>query len=253
MAKQQQNEFKEMELWEHLDELRTRLIRSVIYVLVGLCVAWAVYPWLRDLFFAPFKPFAEKYHWELVWTSFQQAFMFQLQMSLIAGLIIAIPLVTLEAWGFIAPGLTRNERRACYLIFPMSIFFFLFGVFCGYSLLPTTIGYFASFVSEQEKVLQAPALYLTFAVKMVVAFGACFQMPVILMFLCWIDLVSSRLLVEQWRFAVVGCFVVAAVATPSADPLTMTIMALPLAFLYLVSIFLCKLVERARADRSRRD
>lgn len=249
MAAHEQEDFKEMELWEHLSELRARLIRSAIYVLVGLVVAWNVYPLLWKLFVAPLQPVLQQIGGRIVYTSFTQGFMLQLQVSLIAGLIIAIPLVTLEVWGFIAPGLTRSERRACYVVFPLSLFFFFMGIGTGYALMSVTVSYFAQYIPKDVELLQDPGKYITFLVKMVVAFGVCFQMPVILMFLSWIEMVTAQFLRAQWRMAVVGCFAVAAIATPGGDPMTMTIMAAPLAVLYLGSIFLCGMVEKIRARR----
>src|SRR5689334_4529358 len=99
MPKDERDEFREMELWEHLDELRARLIRAACYVLLGLVVAWMVYPWLQRLFFAPFYAVAKTHpNFQIVWRTFTQGFMLQLQVSFFAGLVIAIPLVTLEIW-----------------------------------------------------------------------------------------------------------------------------------------------------------
>lgn len=243
-----EDDFKEMELWEHLAELRSRLIRSVCYLVLGLVIAWQIYPALWDLFFRPLEPVLNRLeNAQVIITSFVDGFMLQLQVSLIAGLVVAIPLVTMEVWGFVAPGLTRNERRACAVVFPLSVVFFLGGVACGYSLMGVTIEYFAQFIQPDMALMQHPVQYMTFLIKMVVAFGLCFQLPLILMFLAWIGLVSSKMLKEQWRLAVVLCFVVAALATPGGDPMTMTIMASPLAILYIASIGLVRLVERIRA------
>jgi len=249
--KHDDDNFKEMELWEHLSELRSRLIRSAFYVVIGLVAAWNVYPWLWDLFVAPLQPVLNEIQGKIVYTTFTQGFMLRLQVALVAGLVLAIPLVTLEVWGFIAPGLTRNERRACYVVFPLSLFFFFFGLVVGYALMSVTVGYFAQYIPKDVELLQDPGKYITFLVKMVVAFGLCFQMPVILMFLSWIGMITTRTLKEQWRLAVVGCFAVAAIATPGGDPLTMVIMAAPLAILYLGSIVLCTFVERLRARQER--
>lgn len=247
-----EEDFKEMELWEHLSELRTRLIRSVCYVGLGLVIGWMIYPWLNHLFFAPLDPVLDRIHGKIVYTNFTQGFMLQLQVSLVAGLVVAIPLITLELWGFIAPGLTRNERKACYLIFPLSLFFFFMGIFVGYELMSVTVEYFAQYIPKDVELLQDPMKYIVFLVKMVVAFGVCFQMPVILMFLAYVGLVNSQVLREQWRMAVVGCFVIAAIATPGGDPLTMTIMAAPLAILYISSIVLVAFVERVRANQEKK-
>jgi len=254
MARDEREEFKEMELWEHLAELRTRLIRSICYLALGLVVAWIVYPWLQQLLFAPLMPFLKKPGYGIVYKSFTGPFMLQLQVAAIAGLVIAIPLITLEAWGFIAPGLTRTERKACYLIFPLSLFFFFMGLGCGYAIMGPSVGWFMDFFTNDPThgvLLQEPAMYLTFMVKMVVAFGVCFQLPLILMFLAYIGMVSSKMLLAHWRMGVVLCAVVAAVATPGRDPFSMFVMAVPLAVLYLASIVLCRMVEGFKARREK--
>lgn len=250
MSTDEREDFKEMELWEHLQELRSRLIRAALYVMLGLVVAWQVEPLLEKLFFAPILPMMEERGWKFVYRTFTQGFMVRLQVSLIAGLVLALPLVTLEIWGFVAPGLTRSERKACYIVFPVSILFFFMGVICGYMLMSVTVGYFAQYIPKEVDLLQDPVMYLTFMVKMVVAFGVCFQLPVILMFLAWVELVTSDQLKQHWRLAVVGCFGVAAIATPGGDPMTMCIMAAPLAVLYLASIGLVGFIERVRAKKA---
>jgi sec-independent protein translocase protein TatC len=246
MATETGENFREMELWEHLAELRTRLIRSVVYLALGLVVAWSFYPWIYKVVKAPMQPVMDAHGWQWIFKHFTDGFMLQLQVSLVSGLILAIPLITFEVWGFVAPGLTRSERKACYVVFPASVFFFLGGVVCGYFLMSTTVDYFARFITDGTTLFQDPMPYITFMVKMIVAFGLCFQMPLILMFLCWVGMITSRSLVGAWRYAMVGCFAVAAIATPGGDPMTMTIMAAPLAILYLASIFLCGLVEKVR-------
>jgi sec-independent protein translocase protein TatC len=242
-----QEEFKEMELWEHLSELRTRLIRSVAYVILGLTVAWLVYPYLFKLFWAPIKPIIDAHpNWHMVFKDFYGGFMLQLQVSLVSGLLIAIPLITLELWGFIAPGLTRNEKKACYLVFPLSVFFFFLGVVTGYIIMGPSIQWFVGFIPSEVQLLQDPTTYIIFLVKMVLAFGICFQMPLILMFLCWIGMVTAKALASQWRICIVGCVVLAAVATPGGDPFSMFVMAVPLIILYFASLGLCAFVEKLK-------
>lgn len=253
MASTEAENFKEMELWEHLAELRARLIRSALYVVAGLIVAWIFFEPIQALLKAPMEPIMRARDWKWVYRTVTEGFMIRLQVSLVAGLVLAIPLVTFEAWGFVAPGLTRNERRACAVVFPASIVFFLGGVACGYLLIGVTMNYFAQFITGDTELLQDPLMYLTFMMKMVVAFGLCFQLPLVLMFLSWIGLVSAAQLRGAWRYAVVGCFAVAAIATPGGDPMTMSIMAAPLAILYLASIALCSGVERVRRRRGSED
>lgn len=257
------HEFKEMELWEHLDELRSRLIRSFVWIALGMVVAWFAYGWLWGLFMAPMKPLMEHNGWKFIFTHVTEPFMLQLQVCLIGGLVVAIPLITTELWGFIAPGLTRMERKVCYVVFPLSIFFFALGVVTGYVIMGPSLRWFADFVphdgsagaipamKDQVVVYQDPAKYILFMVKMILAFGITFQLPLVLMGLSYVGIVNSKMLRQQWRVAIFACAAIGAVATPGGDPFSMVVMTIPLCILYVASIGLCAMVERFR-DRQKK-
>ncbi|HEU4753178.1 MAG TPA: twin-arginine translocase subunit TatC [Armatimonadota bacterium] len=252
MPMHQREDFKEMELWEHLAELRSRLIRAALYVVIGMVIAWCFYPQIFNLLFAPMRPlFHQHPSWKPVFHTITEGFMVQLQVSLVSGLIIAVPLITTEIWGFVAPGLTSTERRVFYLVVPLSLLFFALGIVIGYLVMYPTVQWFGSFIPDDAQLLQSPLTYIVFMVKMVLAFGLCFQLPMVLMFLGYIGMVTSRVLVQQWRAAVVACCVLGAVATPSQDPLSMALMSVPLVLLYIVSIFLVRFVESVR-DRQQK-
>src|SRR5262245_45146748 len=110
MAREQAENFKEMELWEHLAELRARIIRSILYVVAGMILAWVLFEPLYRLFIDPILPIAKAHGIKWVYRHITEAFMVRLQISLIAGLIFALPAITGELWGFVAPGLTRTEK-----------------------------------------------------------------------------------------------------------------------------------------------
>jgi sec-independent protein translocase protein TatC len=240
--------FKEMELWEHLAELRTRLIRSLIYIGVGAIAIWVCYRPLWDFLWAPLRPilaahgvFGDHIVWQNIW----DPFIVRLQISLVGGLTLAVPCITYEIWGFIAPGLTRSERKGFYFVGPLAVFFFVSGLAVAYLVLPATFGYFAQFLGS-DHLMPSPVPYVMFLVKMCLAFGLVFELPVVLMFFAWIGLVTSKMLRAGWRHAMVGCAALAAVATPSNDAATMLMMAVPLALLYFLSIGLVRIVERLR-------
>jgi sec-independent protein translocase protein TatC len=176
--------------------------------------------------------------------------MVRMQVSLITGAILALPFVTLELWGFVAPGLTPDEKKGFHVVVPLSLLFFAMGVAAGYLVLPSAFRWFASFLDPKainEVVNQNPVLYFTFVAKMLLAFGLVFQLPVVLMFLGWIGVVNTTMLKQNWRGAIVATSVLGAIATPSNDAFTMVMMAIPLAILYLASIWLVGMVEKMRA------
>jgi sec-independent protein translocase protein TatC len=243
---------REMELFDHLAELRARMVRAIIYIIIGMILAWNVHdPVLHQVV----TPLLEERNVNITWafTHVLEPFMLRIQVALVGGIALAFPFVMLELWGFVAPGLTRNERRGVYLVAPLSIILFFFGAACGWLVLKPSLGYFLSFLNQgtfSPGLIQNPNRYLLFVVKLVLAFGICFQLPVVLMFFASTGLLTSRMMMQYWRHAVVTLAVVGAVATPSNDPLTMMMMAAPLIVLYAGSIGLVKLVERWRAGRS---
>jgi sec-independent protein translocase protein TatC len=244
------NADREMELWEHLSELRSRIIRSLIYIVVGMLLCWLFYDELFAFLSAPLKAVHKLQGVKFLWLSITEPFMVQMQISLVGGLILAIPLITTELWGFVAPGLTAEEKKGFHLVVPLSVMFFLLGVTCAYLILPSAFSWFAGFITADAILNQSPVKYITFVVKMLLAFGIVFQLPVVLMFLAWVGIVTSDMLKQNWRSAIVMTSIVAAVATPSNDAFTMVMMAIPLAILYFASIWLVKVVERMRARHS---
>jgi sec-independent protein translocase protein TatC len=246
-------EDREMELWEHLSELRSRIFRVLIYLAVAAIVCWFLYPAITALIQRPIQPIVDEFNVKLVFRHITGPFMLQLQVSIIAGLMLALPMLTLELWGFIAPGLTPQERKGFYFVVPLSLFFFFLGVATAYFVLPMAFRYFASFIPRTHGVpnviYQDPVMYWSFVMKMLLAFGIVFQLPVVLMFLAWIGLVNTRMMKQNWRYAVVGCSVVGAVATPSNDAPSMLMMVVPLIILYFASIWLVGIVERIRAKK----
>lgn len=235
---------KRAELTEHLAELRNRLVRVVIYVVVGSIAAWVFYDFLFAFITRPMMGVLLKRDTKFLITGFPEAFMIRVQISVVAGIILTAPLITLEMWGFVAPGLTRPERRALKWIGPLSIVLFLGGVVLCYLILPNAFRWFASFVPEGADLRPGLLQSILFAVKMLLAFGIVFELPIVLMLLGKVGVVSSRFLLQNWRVAMVGVAALAAVATPSNDALTMLFMAVPVALLYFLSIGLVRIVER---------
>jgi sec-independent protein translocase protein TatC len=246
------NAEREMELWEHLAELRGRIFRALLYIAIGMIISWAFYRQLRGFLEVPLRQVLGN-DLKFLYTNVPQAFMARMQISLVSGLILAMPFITLEMWGFVAPGLTREERKGFHVVVPLSILFFLMGVTMAYVILPNAFRWFVSFIEPGETLEQNPLQYVVFVVKMMLAFGIVFQLPVVLMFLAWIGVVTSQTLKENWRTALVLTSVLGAVATPSQDAFSMLLMAVPLAGLYFSSIWLVGMVERMRSRQELRE
>jgi sec-independent protein translocase protein TatC len=243
-----------MTIWEHLDELRRRLIRSAIGLVACAAVAWVfrtqIFAWI-------IKPY------EQAWIArkfpgppeFQtlapgDAFVGYLQLSLVAGTVAAAPLIFYQLWAFISPGLYKKEKR---LIVPFVLFsttLFLSGVaFAYYVAFPFTLNYFFSLlgpVSDSGTVLtQRPTfeLYLDFSTRMLLAFGFVFELPLFLAFLVIANIVTPRQLVRFTRWAVLLAFVLGAIVTPGPEISSQIAVSGALMGLYFISIAVAFLIR----------
>ncbi len=239
-------EERKAELTEHLAELRTRLIRSCLYIAVGMIVMYLLFKPIYGLLEAPIAPILKLSPGSSFrFTSFTEPFFLKLQIATVGGLVLALPLVVLELWGFIAPALTSGEKRGVHFVAPMSVGLFALGVSCAYFILPMAVRWFLSYLSEFPSTVlqQNPLTYVVFVVKLLLVFGILFELPVVLMFLGKVGIITSALMIKYWRQIAVGLFTLAMVAAPSNDPGTMLALAIPLTVLFFASIGLVKLVE----------
>ncbi len=242
----------QMELLEHLGELRTRIFRSILYVAVGMVVTYNLFPYLYELLYFPLRPVYAGIGGEIMIKNIADGFLLRMQVCLVSGLAVAVPFVILELWGFIAPALTPEERKPVKYLAPFSVLLFVAGLATGYASLPTAFGWMASYIKDipTARLMQDAQQYIVLTVKIMLAFGISFQLPLVLLFLARVGVITASLMTTYWRHATVGISVLAAVLTPSNDPLTMLMMAVPMAGLYLLSIGLVRAFE-PKADGTR--
>lgn len=234
-----------MPLTAHLEELRARLIKSVIAIAIGFA---AVYNWADVVFDLITRPLLqlEPEHATFIGTGIAEAFFTKLKVSFISGIFIASPVVLFQVWRFVAPGLYAGERRyAVAFVTFGTLCFFLGAAFCYRVIF--TVGY-AFFLSEYASMGVNPTLriseYITFSSRLLLAFGCTFELPVLSFFLARVGVVTSEQLIASWRYAIVAIFVVAAVLTP-ADVASQLLMAGPLLVLYGISIGVAHIAQRA--------
>lgn len=242
----------QMELVEHLTELRVRLFRSIACVVVGMVATYSFFPEIFELLWHPIRPLIEKLGGKIVFPNATDAFLLRLQISFLSGFAVAFPFVTLELWGFIAPALTPQERKPIFFLAPFSVLLFLSGVGTAYASLPAAFAWMLSFVADVEgaTLYQNPQQYILLTVKILLSFGIAFQLPIILLFLARVGIIDADFMTKYWRQAIVLIAGLAAVLTPSNDPLTMLMMAIPMAGLYGLSIGMVRAFS-PRADGSR--
>jgi len=238
-----------MPLTAHLEELRTRIIRALLAVAVGFGLSyWAAEPLVAWLL----RPLTALRPDEalVIGTGVTDAFFTKLKVSFIAGIFVASPAVFYQIWQFIAPGLYERERRVGLPFSIAASFFFVAGAaFCYYLVFPVA---FRFFLDEFTSVGIAPQIrvseYLTFTSRMLLAFGATFELPVVTFFLARVGLVTHHTMIAWMRYAIVVIFVVAAVLTPGPDVASQLLMATPLLVLYGLSIGIAYLVARPAAQ-----
>ncbi len=244
-----------MTIWEHLNELRSRLVRAAIGMLVTTSVAWAYRVQILAWLVRPYEKAWMGRHMpgspELQTLSPGDVFVGYLQLSLVAGVIAAAPVIFYQLWAFISPGLYQKEKRFVIPFVVFSTTLFLSGVaFAYYVAFPFTFNYFFSLlgqVSDSGTVLtQRPTLefYLDFATRMLLAFGVVFELPLFIAFLSLAGIVTPMQLLRFGRWAVLLSFVVGAIATPGPEITSQIAVSGALVVLYFLSVAVSFIIAR---------
>ncbi len=225
---------------DHLDELRSRLIKSLIAVGVGTVIAYAFNEQILELLVRPYE--AAVPDSDLVFFRPTEAFSLVMRLSLWGGFIIASPVILYQVWRFVAPALTPREKKWAI---PLSVVFtllFLAGVVVGYWALERGLGFLLGFGGDTLQPLIGSEFYLRFAMRFILAFGISFEFPVFIFAAAAFGAVSSRQLRSNRRWAVLIIVVFAAVITPSGDPLTLMLLAVPMYLLYEAAILAVRFI-----------
>lgn len=240
-----------MSLRAHLLELRKRLGLAAVGLLLGGIVGWISYPTV----FAILQDPVVKLHdarGELIALNFSgvlSAFDMQLKVSLFVGILLSSPWWLYQLWAFITPGLTRRERLVTIGFLSAAVPLFLTGAFMAWWLLPKAVGVLTAFTPADSTNLISAQEYLTFVMRMVLAFGAGFLLPVVMVGLSMVGVVSGRTWLNGWRVAVLGSFVFGAIATPTGDMISMLVLAIPITALYFAAVGITLLHDRRAAAR----
>ena len=235
-----------MSFLEHLDELRKRLIYAAYALVAGCVVAYAFIQRIFDFIMLPMQhmlPGGNK----LIYTAGAEPFMLYLKIGFIAGIFFASPLILWQVWKFISPGLYTHEKKfAIPFVVLSTVFFVLGGLFAHYVAFPWTWKFFIGFSTDymvfMPKVDEAFSLYT----KMLLGFGVIFEMPTLVFFLARMGVVSARLLLRYFKYAILIIFVVAAVVSPGTDMMSQLIMAVPMIGLYVISILIAWIFGKKR-------
>jgi sec-independent protein translocase protein TatC len=243
-----------MSLGDHLRELRRRFIVAAGAIAVGSVLGWVEYDSLFNRIMAPLRKVAAE-RGGLVNINFggiTQPFTVQLQVALFVGVIVASPVWLYQVWGFIVPGLTKREKRTTVGFIGAAVPLFLAGCFFATQTVPRAVEVLLGFTPKGAANLPDAALYLTFVMRFILAFGLAFLLPVFLVGLNIAHVLPARIMLKGWRIAVMLIFVFAAMMTPTPDAWTMLVLAMPMVGLFFAAVGVATLLDRRRAHREPR-
>ncbi len=249
-------EEKEMSFFDHLEELRWRVIRALLAVAVGTIIAWIFIDWLMNgvllhpvitlnanltgsqqpIHLQNLKPFGQ--------------LMLYMEVAIVAGILLALPYIFYQLWAFIAPGLMPKERKYIRSIVFFSTFCFLAGVvFAYFVMLPAALTFFAGFGTPEIQNNIAINEYMSFIISVLLAAGVVFELPMVSWFLSKLGILTPAFMRKYRRHAIVVIFILAAVLTPGTDPVSQILLAIPLVVLYEVSILVSVISWRGRKKK----
>lgn len=233
-----------MTLIDHLTELRQRLVKSILAITVGAVLSFTQYNRFLHYMLGFYRDAVDDPAVTFKYFSPVEGITTRLTVCSYGGFIVALPVVMWQLWRFIAPGLYGKEKRYAIPFVTSSVALFGFGAFIALWTLPQALGFLVSVSGNEVETLFTATSFVKFVLFLVIAFGFSFEFPVVLVFLELVGVLHWRQLLKVWRYAVVGVFVFAALATPSQDPYSLVGMALPMVVFYFVSILIGRLVRR---------
>ena len=229
-----------MTFLDHLGELRKRLIRIAVALVVLGGVSLYFTPHILRLLILPYGS-------QLKVIGPTESVGVYLRIALTCAAAAGMPYILLEIWGFISPGLLPRERRFACVMVPAGVILFLVGVsFAWFFMIPAAVRFLSNFSPDIFKTEWTSQNYIPFVTSLLFWIGVCFELPLVVFFLAKLRIVSARLLLRVWRLAVVVIVIAAAVITPTVDPFNLMLVALPLVVLYFLSILLAVIAQRDR-------
>ena len=227
---------KPLTLVEHLQELRTRIIKSLIFIVFTTAVVYSLVDSILPILVKPVG--------QLIFIAPQEAFIANIKIAFFLGLFFSSPYLVYQIWAFISKGRKENEKRYVLIFGPLSFILFVLGVIFGYFIIvPIGMKFLLSFSSELVRPAITISRYISFIATLIFSFAIIFQLPLICLFLTKVRVVTPRFLIQRRKYMVVSMFILAAALTPP-DVITQVLMAIPLLVLYEIGIIFSKLAYR---------
>ncbi len=233
--------------FSHLVELRTRLVRAIVAVVI---VLFCLFPWAKDIYAALAAPLlrALPKGATMIATDVTGTFFVPLKVTMMAAFLLALPYVLWQVWAFVAPGLYHHEKRLAVPVIVSSFLFFLFGMaFAYYVVFPIAFGFFAGYAPEGVTMMTDIDKYLSFVLTMFIAFGVTFEVPVVVIVLVRMRMVTLEKLRSIRPYVIVGAFVVGAIFTPP-DVVSQLLLAVPMWVLYELGLLMARFVVPPAGD-----
>jgi sec-independent protein translocase protein TatC len=253
-----------MPITEHLDDLRKRILISLVAVTVafGVCFSYSenifdilTVPMHKVLKFsleAPYLAFEPTKNpgIELVFLAPAEALWMHFKISFIAGFILSTPVIFYEVWKFVSPGLLAEEKKYAVPFVFVTTFLFLIGaLFCFIIVLPFAMNFLLTYKTENLKPMLSVGKYIDFCLKFIIAFGLVFELPVVSVFLTKLGIVTTEFLAKNRKYAVLIAFVLAAFLTPTPDAFNQTLMAVPIIILYEIGIWASVIFSKKKEEK----
>ena len=249
-----------MSLFDHLAELRMRIIRSGLSIMIGAVLVVAFYDTVLGWLIKPYADLCRRkeagycgdaYHpdtdtVDLVFLDPVEGLTTRLRVAFYGGIILALPVLLWQLWKFVVPALHKSERRYAVGFVASSVLLFLTGGAIAFSTLGRALEFLIDWAGADVEGIFQVAPYIRLVTLMVVAFGVGFTIPVMLVFLQLLGVLTPQLLLGAWRYAIVGTFLVAAAITPSGDPISLLALSVPMVVLYFVAILIGRVVQKRR-------
>jgi len=240
-----------MALREHLVELRNRILKAAVALLLGAVLGWFLYLPVLDALAEPVARVARESGRtaSLNFSNVIGALDLRIKVSIFIGVIVSSPVWIYQLWAFVTPGLTRKERRYALGFMFAAVPLFLAGAYLAFLSVPNFVQFLLEFTPQDGSNVIDATLYLSFVMRVILGFGLSFLVPVVLVALNFVGLIAGRAMLKAWRWVVVAAFTFAAIATPTPDILSMFLLALPLLLLFAVAIAISLANDRRRRRR----